>query len=66
MITVVPIKEYVTQTSASQEDKKAQVALDDMYKDGKGVPQDYQATSGLISQGCRPRLIQSLSSKRDS
>ncbi|KAF8933120.1 hypothetical protein BGZ47_011020 [Haplosporangium gracile] len=28
--------------SASQGDKEAQVTLDDMYRDGNGVPQDYQ------------------------
>ncbi|KAF9150500.1 hypothetical protein BG015_007706 [Linnemannia schmuckeri] len=43
--TDVPIEMDMAQTSisASQGNKYAQVALGDMYRDGKGVPQNYQA-----------------------
>ncbi|KAG9063523.1 hypothetical protein KI688_004407 [Linnemannia hyalina] len=43
--TDVPMEMDVAQTSisASLGDKYAQVALGDMYRDGKGVPHDYQA-----------------------
>ncbi|KAF9273827.1 hypothetical protein BGZ88_003486, partial [Linnemannia elongata] len=43
--TDVPVEMDTAQTSisASHGDKYAQVALGDMYRDGKGVPQDYQA-----------------------
>ncbi|KAF9275645.1 hypothetical protein BGZ88_002234 [Linnemannia elongata] len=42
--TDVPVEMDVAQTSisASLGDKNAQIALGDMYRDGKGVPQDYQ------------------------
>ncbi|KAF9130649.1 hypothetical protein BGX30_013408, partial [Mortierella sp. GBA39] len=45
VITNVPMERDVVQISisASHGDKDAQVALGDMYKDGKGVAQDYQA-----------------------
>ncbi|KAF9131505.1 hypothetical protein BGX30_013080 [Mortierella sp. GBA39] len=43
-ITNVPIEKDVVRMSisASHGNKDAQVAFGDMYKDGKGVPQDYQ------------------------
>ncbi|KAF9273828.1 hypothetical protein BGZ88_003487 [Linnemannia elongata] len=43
--TDVPVEMDVVQTSicAMLGDKIAQVTLGDMYRDGKGVPQDYQA-----------------------
>ncbi|KAK5820679.1 hypothetical protein F5H01DRAFT_411899, partial [Linnemannia elongata] len=43
--TDLPMEMDIAQTSisASLGDKKAQVALGDMYRDGRGVPQDYQA-----------------------
>ncbi|KAF9112287.1 hypothetical protein BGX30_007335, partial [Mortierella sp. GBA39] len=43
--TDVPVEVDVAQTgiNASLGDKNAQVALGDMYRDGMGVPQDYQA-----------------------
>ncbi|KAF9537847.1 hypothetical protein EC957_007568 [Mortierella hygrophila] len=45
VITNVPMEKDVVQMSisASHGDKDAQVALGDMYKDGKGIAQDYQA-----------------------
>ncbi|KAF9139882.1 hypothetical protein BGX30_007349 [Mortierella sp. GBA39] len=41
--TVVPKDYFHTIIRAAHGDKDAQVALGDMYKDGKGAPQDYQA-----------------------
>ncbi|KAG0042620.1 hypothetical protein BGZ89_006809 [Linnemannia elongata] len=43
--TDVPMEKDIAQTSisASRGDKYAQVALGDKYRDGKGVPRDYQA-----------------------
>ncbi|KAG9061804.1 hypothetical protein KI688_006955 [Linnemannia hyalina] len=45
VITNAPMERDVVQMSisASHGDKDAQVALGDMYKDGKGVAQDYQS-----------------------